>query len=101
MAAHTSKQVLWESNKQFLMDFLRKIPDFNFEMNWECDSKIIPFVKKFAPSDTYKIHKLGDALRIDLSLLGWKKMKSIRGESSIVFNGKGLGEEGRLLMIDH
>lgn len=80
---------------------MRKIPDFTFEMNWECDSKIIPFVKKFAPSDTYTIYKYGDSLRIDLSLLGWKKMKSIRGESSILFNGKGTNEEGRLLLIDH
>ena len=100
LAANHLKQNLWETNKFALMQMLKKIPDFSFEMGWECDSKIIPFVKRFAPSDNYKIYKLGDSLRIDLSLLGWQKMKSIRGNSSIMFNGKG-GEEGRLCIVDH
>jgi hypothetical protein len=100
IAANHLKQNLWETNKLALMQMLKKIPDFSFEMGWECDSKIIPFVKRFAPSDTYKINKLGDCLRIDLSLLGWQKLKTIRGNSSIIFNGKG-GEEGRLCIVDH
>ena len=94
------KQAQWEENKQHLVEFLKKIPDFSFEMNWECDSKIIPFVKKVTPSDTYKVYKRGSSIRIDLSLLGWSKLKSIRGNSSIIFNGNG-AEEGKLLMIDH
>ena len=94
------KQTHWENNKSALMDLLQNLPDFSFEMNWECDSKIIPFVKKVTPSDTYKIYKLGSSLRIDLSLLGWSKLQSIRGNSSIIFNGIG-EEKGRLLLIDH
>ena len=95
------KQSQWEENKYALMELLKKLPDFSFEMGWECDSKIIPFVKKVAPSDTYKIHKLGSMLRIDLSLLGWSKLQSIRGNSSIIFNGFGNEEGGRLMMINH
>jgi len=95
------KQVQWEENKHTLMELLRKLPDFSFEMGWECDSKIIPFVKRVAPSDTYKIYKLGSSLRIDLSLLGWSKLQSIRGNSSIIFNGFGNEDGGRLMMIHH
>jgi len=95
------KQVQWEENKPTLMELLKKLPDFSFEMGWECDSKIIPFVKKVAPSDTYKIHKLGSMLRIDLSLLGWSKLQSIRGNSSIIFNGFGNEDGGRLMMVNH
>jgi len=94
------KQEQWEENKLHLIEFLRKVPDFSFEMSWECDSKIIPFVKKVAPSDTYKVYKSGSSIRIDLSLLGWSKLKSVRGNSSIIFNGLGSGE-GKLLMVDH
>ena len=100
LASIYAKQANWEDNKKPLIDFLVKVPDFSFEMSWECDSKIIPFVKKVAPSDTYKVYKRGSSIRIDLSLLGWSKLKSIRGNSSIIFNGSGL-EEGRLMMIDH
>ena len=94
------KQTQWEMNKVDLIEFLSKVPDFSFEMNWECDSKILPFVKKVTPSDTYKVFKRGSSLRIDLSLLGWSKLKSIRGNASIIFNGAGQ-EEGKLLMVDH
>ncbi len=99
MASISVKQTHWEDNKEYLIDFLKTVPDFSFEMSWECDSKIIPFVKKVTPSDTYKVYKRGNSIRIDLSLLGWSKLKSIRGNSSIIFNGN--GAEGKLLMIDH
>ena len=100
MASISVKQNHWEENKDYLIEFLKKVPDFSFEMSWECDSKIIPFVKKVTPSDTYKVYKKGSSIRIDLSLLGWSKLKSIRGNASIIFNGSGV-EEGKLLMIDH
>lgn len=95
-----NKQTQWEANKKPLIELLGRLPDFSFDMNWECDSKIIPFVKKIAPSDTYKVFKLGSSLRIDLSLLGWSKFQSVRGNSSIVFNAFGM-EEGRLVIIDN
>ena len=100
LASTYIKQAYWTENKKSLIKSLAKMPDFSFEMNWECDSKIIPFVKKVAPSDTYKVYKRGSSIRIDLSLLGWSKLKSVRGNSSIIFNGLG-GEEGKLLMVDH
>ena len=92
----------WDHSKAEIMDILEKTPDFSFEINWECDSKYIPFVKKLTPSDTYKIYKKGSNLRMDMTLLGWNKLKLLRGNVSIVLQGRGSGKhEGQLLMIDN
>lgn len=66
------------------------------KMKWECDSRYIPFVKKFTPSDEYVIYKTGKSIRVDLSLVEWSKFKSKRGEVSLIYDG----EIGKLFLVD-
>lgn len=101
LAGHRHKQNKWESEKNNLINAIEAIPNFSCEMNWECDSKFIPFAKKLAPSDTYKIYKRGSFLRVDMTLAGFSKMKCFRGNISALFKGKGCSNEGKLLIIDH
>jgi hypothetical protein len=46
----------------------------------------VPFVSGLCPSDTYKIWKKGMNVRIDTTLLGFEKLKWLRGNASIIFN---------------
>ena len=94
------KKLQWKNNNQQVLNFLEGVPDFNFDMNWECDSKIIPFVKKYAPSDKYNIYKRGSNLRIDMTLIGFTKLQCLRGNVSLILKGKG-SDAGKLLMVDH
>lgn len=52
----------------------------------------MPLVSKICPSDTYKVWKSGQNLRVDTTLLGFDHMTWQRGNRSFVFRGQ--GEEG-------
>lgn len=52
----------------------------------------VPLVSKICPSDTYKVWKSGQNLRVDTTLLGFDHMTWQRGNRSFVFRGQ--GEEG-------
>ena len=75
------------------------------DLHFECSSPYIPFLSHLAPYDTYHINKSGSNLRLDSTLLGFKKLKSIRGNISVLLKGRnseaGGEQEGELLMIDH
>lgn len=73
------------------------MPDFSLKMRWECTSLLIPFLKKFTPSDIYTIYKQGNNVRIDLTLVSWDQLKAKRGNVSILF----VGDEKRLMIIDN
>lgn len=78
------------------------MPDFKVDLNLTCDSNWFPVFSSVAPSDTYKIYKKGSSLRLDMTLLGLQKYNLIKGNVTILYKGRGTGEnEGDLLMIDH
>lgn len=77
------------------------MPNFSIDIHFDCKSNYIPFVRNFAPSDTYKIYKHGSKIRLDMSLVGFKKLKCIRGNLSVLFKGRGQENEGELIMVDH
>lgn len=49
----------------------------------------VPLVSKICPSDTYKVWKSGQNLRVDTTLLGFDHMTWQRGNRSFVFRGQG------------
>jgi hypothetical protein len=78
------------------------MPDFQVDLNLTCDSNWFPVFSSVAPSDTYKIYKKGSNLRLDMTLLGLQKFNLIKGNISMLYKGRGSGDnEGDLLVIDN
>ena len=78
------------------------MPDFQVDLNLTCDSNWFPVFSSVAPSDTYKIYKQGSNLRLDMTLLGLQKFNLIKGNITMLYKGRGSGDnEGDLLVIDN
>jgi GPCR-chaperone len=80
---------------------LEALPDFKLDMHFEVLSSFIPFLNQLTPNDTYKIYKRGSSLRLDMTLVGFKNLKSVRGNLSVLFKGRGCPNEGDLIVVDH
>lgn len=87
----------WEEQRRRAGKVLGEIPDFKGEVRWECESRFLPFAKRIAPSDCYKIFKRGDRIRVDLTLKSWTGGKCIRGSNSVIFDGL----QQKMWMVDH
>lgn len=95
------KQYFMELHKEQIFRTIEKLPDFSIDLHFECQSSYIPFLNYVSPSDTYKIYKRGSNLRLDMTLVGFRKLQSIRGNLSVVYKGRNEPNEGELLLIDH
>lgn len=80
---------------------LEALPDFKMDMHFSCKSNFIPFLQNITPSDTYRIYKKGSMLRLDMTLVGFRHLKCIRGNLSVLFKGRGQQNEGELFVVDH
>lgn len=87
----------WFGHVDEFVEALARMKNFSMNMRWECKSSIIPFVKRFTPSDVYQIYKRGKNVRIDLTLIGWESLKTRRGNISLLFNG----HSKKLEIFDH
>jgi len=71
-------------SKEKIANYLRNTPDVYFEMKWEFDS-FIPFITSFTPSDTFKIWKFGENLRMDYTFDDFRGLKVLRIPKSCIF----------------
>jgi len=55
-----------EESKEELFTALESLPDFAFNLDFHCDSSILPFFKSLAPRETFTISKSGSSIRLDL-----------------------------------
>lgn len=78
-----------------LVSTMRRMRDFYMEITFHFESSVIPFISRIAPSDTYKIWKVGANLRADMTLAGFDGFRLQRSDQSILFLGEG-SEDGKL-----
>jgi len=83
----------YKAKKKGVVQHFARMPNYRMQMSWELSSHIFgPFIRHYAPHDTYDIWKLGDRLRVDGTLMGidgeskgiipeWK-----RGRFSLLFH---------------
>ena len=95
------KQYFLELHRDTILKTLESLPDFSMDLHFECNSSFIPFLSNLAPSDTYKIYKRGSNLRLDMTLIGFKNLQSIRGNLTVIYKGRGSPNVGELLLVDH
>uniref|UniRef100_A0A3Q4AR05 Ankyrin repeat domain-containing protein n=1 Tax=Mola mola TaxID=94237 RepID=A0A3Q4AR05_MOLML len=82
----------------FLLERLRQAQDFYVEMKWEFTSWV-PLVSRMCPSDTYRVWKSGQCLRVDTTLMGFEQMTWQRGKRSFIFRGQDSSAE--VMEVDH
>ena len=96
------KQHYLEVHKDAIFRVLERLPDFSIDLHFECTSNFIPLMKHFTPSDTYHIFKQGSNLRLDMRFLGYKNLKAIESNITVLFKGRNSGaSEGELLLVSH
>lgn len=78
------KKFKWERDKGKLLARLWRTPNFYLQMHWECKSDWIPFLSKIAPSDDLEIWKVGGNLRLDFSLVGFRKLTNKRRRMTLL-----------------
>ncbi|XAR65652.1 hypothetical protein NMG60_11009828 [Bertholletia excelsa] len=86
---HLGAWAKWRRRLPRIIAVLRRMRDFYMEISFHFESSLVPFMGKFAPSDTYKIWKRDGNLRADTSLAGFDGMKVQRADQSFLFLGDG------------
>ncbi len=95
---------IFERKLPRLLTTLSEIPDGRFEILYEVICSV-PLVSRLLPTDTVKIFKSGDSVRVDTTLIGMKKLRWLRGDVSLYFVGSSplhhIKKTGELIFADH
>lgn len=84
----------WESNKDFVFDLIKKIPNFTMNLKLNFDSNLLNLFSSLTASDCYKISKLNGDMRIDMNVSSNNEFK---GKSSILIKSTAQ----KIYKIDH
>jgi len=77
-----------KTSKEKLSNILLNSSDIYFDLKWKFDSPI-PLISSLAPSDTCRIWKIGENLRLDTTFDDYKKLKIRRKNLTYLFIKKG------------
>uniref|UniRef100_A0AAZ3PTJ3 Ankyrin repeat domain-containing protein n=1 Tax=Oncorhynchus tshawytscha TaxID=74940 RepID=A0AAZ3PTJ3_ONCTS len=66
---------------------------------WLSLSFLVPLVSRICPSDTYRVWKSGQCLRVDTTLMGFDQMTWQRGNRSFIFRGQ--DSSAVVMEVDH
>ena len=84
----------WESNKEFVFDLIKKIPNFTMNLKLNFDSNLLNLFSSLTASDCYKISKLNGDMRIDMNVSSNNEFK---GKNSILIKSN----DQKIYKIDH
>jgi hypothetical protein len=89
-----AKKAKRAKKEQLVKIMEQHLPDFEMQLAWQLGSPLFGLLlKHYAPSDTYKIWKVGNLLRVDGTLMGIDDKKRTliprwkRGHFSLLVNG--------------
>ncbi|KAJ9072714.1 hypothetical protein DSO57_1024335 [Entomophthora muscae] len=77
----------------------KELDNFKVELNWKIKSWV-PLVSNVCPSDTYTIWKKGPTIRIDTTLVGFEKLRWLRGRQTFLFHTDPK-QGATLTVVDH
>ncbi|XP_044057336.1 ankyrin repeat domain-containing protein 13B isoform X2 [Siniperca chuatsi] len=100
LLSHLSPRSPCPSPRLFILSLPLSVQaqDFYVEMKWEFTSWV-PLVSRICPSDTYRVWKSGQCLRVDTTLMGFEQMTWQRGNRSFIFRGQDSSAE--VMEVDH
>ncbi|XP_022648414.1 ankyrin repeat domain-containing protein 13C-B-like isoform X2 [Varroa jacobsoni] len=79
-----------------LLNMLSAIGDFYMELKWDFQSWI-PLVSRILPSDTCRIQKRGNSIRMDTTLIDFQDMKWERGDITFLLQGN--CQPGKMVVV--
>jgi len=82
-----------------IRESVERLKDLYLRLDWRFRSWL-PFVSSFCPYDTIQIWKKGMAVRVQISLIGFKSFRWIRGNVAFLFNFRRGKKFSGLLMND-
>eukprot|EP00873_Tetraselmis_striata_P036735 jgi/Tetstr1/456999/TSEL_043663.t2 len=98
-----------KGKKRELLIALKEMPDYKLKISWELGSSMFGYLlRRYAPSDTYEVWKLGNAVRVDGTLMGVEdNSKSLlpewkRGQFSLLFHSAYTMEgKSKVYLVNH